>query len=395
MLAIFWLYIIILTAEVFYIHFYLKNWEHYKKDKLDDFIEFNLKNKDELNKKLTELINERIAMLDNMDYKDWIDYNAKNEHIIIHGNSYHVSIWERNKIEEYKRREETNFTVRVSSHPEFVNLSFKNVVNLVNYNFLYGVYKPTPDIANDLWDLSGLYKDGTGITNIFWLSEDGKYPVEKTMIFDKYKKLNLTDENEYGTIQFQGVLSIGYDIRNLDLDYGQVYYDFLGWNFFIASNIAFLFLTSILYYTSNTVDIITPILFLILTNSYLMYFLSFQAGLTNRKTEENKLVDINSGISSISFLVAVNIFIVQTLQSAKKSNKWFLHPESTVLFCLSLILLLISSTKKTNFFTINELRIHNILIQFFFNLSIIINLIIFLNYLIFIVGNSKYFKRFR
>ena len=243
MLAIIWLYIIILTAEVFYIHFYLKNWEQYKKDKLDDFIEFNLKHKDELNKKLSELVTERIAMLDNMEYKDWIDYNAKNEHIIIDGKSYHISIWQRNKIEEYTKREETNYTVRVSSHPEFVNLSFNNVVNLVNYNFLYGVYKPTPDIASNLWDLSGLYKHGTGITNIFWLSEDGKYPVEKTMVFDKYKKLNLTNDNEHGKIEFQGILSIGYDIRNLDLDYGQVYYDFLGWNFFITANIAFLFLT--------------------------------------------------------------------------------------------------------------------------------------------------------
>ena len=387
------LYILIFTAELLYVHFYLNNWQHYKKDKLDEYIEFNLKHKDELNKKLAELVNERIALLDTMEYSDWIDYNIKNEHITVFGKSYHFSVWERNKIAEYSRRDESNYTVRVSSHPEFINLSFKSVVNLVNYNFLYGVYKPSPDIANNLWELSGMYKHGTGLTNFFWLSEDGKYPVEKTVIFDKYKKLNLTRDDDYSKIGFQGVLSIGYDIRNLDLDYGKVYYDFLGWNFFIMASVTFFFLTNVLYYVSNTIDIITPILFLFLTNIYLMYFLSFQAGLTNRRTEENKLIDINSGISAISFLVAVNIFIVQTLQGAKKSNKWFLHPESTVLFCLSLILLLISSTKKTNFFNITELRVHNIIIQFFFNMSIIINLIIFINYLIYIVGISKYFKR--
>jgi hypothetical protein len=157
-------------------------------------------------------------------------------------------------------------------------------------------------------------------------------------------------------------------------------------------NIIFFVLTLILYYASNRIDMFKPILFLLSTNIYLMVFLSLQAGLTNLKTEENRLVDINTGILAISFLVAVNIFIVQTLSEERRGGKWFLHTESAILFCLSLFLLLLSSVKKTNFFNIEDLRIHNILIQFFFNLSIIINLIVFLNYLIYIIGFSKYFK---
>lgn len=393
MLFIAGLYIIILIAELYYIYFYLNHWEDYKRHSLDDSINYNLKHKDELNAKFSNLVNERIVMLDTMEYQDWIEYNTKNEKIDIDGNSYHFSIWERNKIDEYSRSDDSDFTVRVSSKPEYINLSFDNVVNLINYNFLYGVYKPNSEIPNNLWDLSGLYKHHTGISNIFWVSEDGKYPVEKTMVFNKYKKLNLRGDEDHGKIEFQGVLSIGYEVKNLDLDYGQVYYDFLGWGFFVTMNLVFLFLTGILYYTSNGVDIAKPILFLLSTNLYLMSFLSHQAGLTNRKTEETKLVDINSGILSISFLVAVNIFIVQTLRGDKKSTRWFLHTESAILFCLSLILLLLASTKKTNFFNIEELRMYNIVIQFFFNLSIIINLIIFLNYLIYIIGMSKYFKR--
>jgi hypothetical protein len=123
-----------------------------------------------------------------------------------------------------------------------------------------------------------------------------------------------------------------------------------------------------------------------------MHFLSFQAGLTNLKTEENKLTNINTGILAISFLVAVNIFIVQTLSGDKTAKRWFLHTESAILFCVSVVLLLISSIKKSSFFTIEDLRVDNILIQFFFNLSIIINLIVFLNYFIYIISLSKYFK---
>jgi hypothetical protein len=264
---------------------------------------------------------------------------------------------------------------------------------LINYNFLYGVYKPSSDIPNNLWGLAGLYGHHTSISNIFWLSEDGKYPVEKTMVFNKYKKLNNVHDKDYGKIEFQGLFLIGYEIRNLDLEYGQVYYQFLGWWFFLLMSVIFFILSLVLYYASNTSDFLKPIIFLLITNSYLMYFLSFQAGLTSSKTEESKLVDINSGILAISFLVAVNIFIVQTLGGAKTSKNWFLHTESAILFCLSLFLLLISSLKKTNFFNIEDLRIHNILIQFFFNLSILINLIIFLNYFIYIIGFSKFFKQ--
>jgi len=373
----------------------LNHWADYEKNELDKEIKYNVENKDELEKKFSDLVNERIQLLDSMDYFDWIDYNIKNEHVIINGRKYHINIWERNRIDEYSRDDKSNFTVRCASRSEFINLSFKNVINLVNYNFLYGVYKPSSDIPNNLWDLSGLYGHHTGITNIFWISEDGHYPVEKTMIFNKYKKINKFHDKDYGKIEFQGVLSIGYEIRNLDLEYGQVYYQFLGLNFFILMNVIFFILSLILYYASNMVDIVKPILFLLVTNVYLMLFLSIQAGLTNLKTEENRLVDINTGILAISFLVAVNIFIVQTLSDQKNTNKWFLHTESAILFCLSLVLLLLSSIKKTNFFNIDDLRLHNILIQFFFNLSIIINLIIFLNYLIYIIGFSKYFKNWK
>jgi hypothetical protein len=244
-----------------------------------------------------------------------------------------------------------------------------------------------------LWGLSGLYGHHPSKANIFWLSQqDGKFPIEKTVIFDKYKKLNEVHGADYGKIEFQGVFVIGYEIRNLDLDYGQVYYQFLGWKFFVLMNVIFFILTLILYYSSNEIDIYKPILFLLVTNFYLMHFLSFQAGLTNLKTEENRLLDINTGILAISFLVAVNIFIVQTLSGDKTAKRWFLHTESAILFCVSVVLLLISSIKKASFFTIEDLRVHNILIQFFFNLSIIINLIVFLNYFIYIISLSKYFK---
>lgn len=383
-------YFIIFVIEILYIHFYLNDWTEYAKLDLDKNIEFNISHKSELNTYFSTIVDERINLLKTMKYKEWLAYNIKNKYINFQGKQYHLFIWERNKIDEYNQEDTSNFTVRCSSHEDFIDMDFKSVVSVLNYNFLYGVYKPSIEIPNNLWDLSGLYDAQTNITNIFWVTEDFKYPVERTVIFNKYKKRHEIQDKDYQKIEFEGVVGIGYEIRNLNLEYGKVYYEFLGWWFFLIVSILSFLISIFLYYSSSQENKSEkPILFLFIVNFYLLYFLSSQGGLTSTESEINKMTDINSGIMSISFLVAVNIFIIQTLRGDKKTKYGVLHAESAILFCISLILLLLASTKKTNFINIQELRIYNISSQFFFNMSILINLIIFLNYVIYVASNSK------
>lgn len=383
-------YFIIFVSEILYIHFYLNNWTEYAKIDLDKNIEFNISHKSELNAYFSTIVDERVNLLQTMKYKEWLAYNIKNKYINFQGKQYHLFIWERNKIDEYNQEDTSNFTVRCSTHEDFIDMDFKSVVSVLNYNFLYGVYKPSIEIPNNLWDLSGLYDEQTNITNIFWVTEDFEYPVERTMIFNKYKKRHEIQDKNYRKIEFEGVIGIGYEIRNLNLEYGKVYYEFLGWWFFLIVSILSFLISIFLYYSSSQENKSEkPILFLFIVNFYLLYFLSSQGGLTSTESEINKMTDINSGIMSISFLVAVNIFIIQTLRGDKKTKYGVLHSESAILFCISLILLLLASTKKTNFINIQELRIYNISSQFFFNMSILINLIIFLNYVIYVASNSK------
>jgi len=386
-------YFIIFVIEILYIHIYLNNWITYAKIDLDKNIEFNLSHKSELDKYFSNVIDERINLLKTMKYKDWLVYNIKNKYINFQGKQYNLFIWERNKIDEYNQEDTSNFTVRCSTHEEFIDMDFNNVVSILNYNFLYGVYKPSVEIPNNLWDLSGLYDSQTNITNIFWVTEDFESPVERSVIFNKYKKRHDIQDKDYQKIEFEGVIGIGYEIRNLNLQYGKVYYEFLGWWFFLIVSILSFFMSIFLYYSSSQENKSEkPILFLFIVNFYLLYFLSCRGGLTSTESEINKMTDINSGIMAISFLVAVNIFIVQTLRGDKKTKYGVLHSESAILFCISLILLLLASAKKTNFINIQELRIHNISSQFFFNMSILINLIVFLNYVIYVASNSKQLK---
>ena len=109
-------------------------------------------------------------------------------------------------------------------------------------------------------------------------------------------------------------------------------------------------------------------------------------GITTLENEEYKVKDINDGILSISFLAAVNIFIIQSLRGSGKSRDYY---EPAILFMVGLVLLLLSLYKITNYNRIDEIRVHRIEKQFMYNGSIYVNLFILVFYSLFIVRQSN------
>ena len=109
--------------------------------------------------------------------------------------------------------------------------------------------------------------------------------------------------------------------------------------------------------------------------------------MTTLPIEQDRVKDINDGILSISFLAAVNIYILQTLKAVKGYND--LHNESAFLFTLALILLLFALYKKTNYNKIDEIRVHRIKKQFMYNLSIYVNLFILFNYIVYVARDGR------
>ena len=87
--------------------------------------------------------------------------------------------------------------------------------------------------------------------------------------------------------------------------------------------------------------------------------------------EQENIKDLNDGILGIAFLVAVNIFIIDTMNkntsTLKKLERKVAYNESALLFCVSLILLLMSMFKQTNYVTINDVREKIIRSQLCFN----------------------------
>ena len=95
---------------------------------------------------------------------------------------------------------------------------------------------------------------------------------------------------------------------------------------------------------------------------------------------------------SISFLVSVNIFILNSLASNKNLINKPIFLESSVIFSLSLLLLLFSIYKQTNFNSISDMKSNRITKQLTFNLVVYYNLFIVINYLLFVAKENKIIK---
>jgi hypothetical protein len=110
--------------------------------------------------------------------------------------------------------------------------------------------------------------------------------------------------------------------------------------------------------------------------------------------EIDKFTSISSGVLSISFLISASIFILSALQ--KNSNLKNLFQKAAVLFVISFILLLISIFKETNYsnyYNIAQIRVTK---QFIFNYTVLLNLFIILNYVMYINSSTiKEYKKFK
>ena len=156
--------------------------------------------------------------------------------------------------------------------------------------------------------------------------------------------------------------------------------------FLVIASLSTIIASLLLYHASGQKNFWMALLFLSILNIYITTFIDTKEGVTNLAVESDKVKDINDGILSISFLAAVNIYILQTLKEVKNHRN--LHNESAFLFTLALVLLLFALYKKTNYNKIDDIRTHRIKKQLVYNTSIFVNLFILFNYLVYIARDG-------
>ena len=381
------LFLIVLFLEYAYYYFYLSNWKTFlgKSIHLKD-IKFNLDNEKELRSLMTNLLNERVKLLDTMSYIEWVEYTNKNVLLDFEGRKYYLFIYEKDK-EIHRPNSPSNFILRASYQKELLNLDFSDEVKKVNQRYLVLQQFPTNPNLIDLMYYMQETINGCNFINYYWEDPFNKRAIQKNAYFKTFKKSENNETN------ITGVIGIGYEVEDLDYKYSDIALDYVGIPFVIFVICMIFGLVSIMYYTINKESYVRPGLILIILNAFLLYQISLIGSITDIPLEQSRIAEINSSTLGVSFLVAVNIFIIQSLKKIanQKINK-NLYSESIFLFASSIIFLLFSMYKQSNYTEVNGLRKRRLQNQIFFNMSVFMNFGIFLNYLLFITKYKNTFN---
>ena len=379
--------LVILLLDYLYYKFYLSNWKTRLGNSVGiQNINFNIANEEELKVKMTQFLNERVKMLDSMSYEEWVDYNNKNVLFSFNDKKYYLFIYEKNNDVD-NPNVPSNFVLRASYQKEFINLDFKDEVRQVNKRYIVLQQLPTNDNLIDLMYYMDPIINHCNIIDYYWEDPFNQRAVQKSAYVHRFDK-------KQNDINISGVMGIGYQVADLDYNFSEVYINQVGLPFFLFV-FSFLFLlTCLLFYSedhSKKYYFIKPFVFLIVTNLFLVYQLSLFGTITNLELEQNRVNEITTSTLGVSFLVAVNIFIIQNIAKKKGKLGNELYKENIFIFCFSLIFLLFSMYKQTNYTEVNGLRNRRIQNQIFFNLSVLLNFTIFANYLFFSTNRSNIF----
>jgi hypothetical protein len=373
-------YLIILGLQYLFVKYYIEP------DKKSREILFNLKNIKELDKTFVQKIQERLDKLDTMSYYDWIDYNNKYIDIEVQGKKYQIAVFEQVSYKEDEVSGDTDYILRVNKSKQSRDLMYSDIIKEVNYNLLFDMFSPNPAMLNQMYS-SSKAANGPNQISYYWVDDTTHRATKNNYTFNTFTKKEGKKGDEK---EFTGIIYFGYEVTDIEAEYSNKYYDYCSTPFLIYVSLLILVSSYILHYSTKNTNLVKPLALLIGTNAYLTFYLNQKEGLTSLEKEQDKSKDINDGLLGLTFLIGVNTYVIDTLKGS--NEKYTLHTESAFLFCLSLILLLSSLYKKTNYNKIDGVRGTRIEKQFMYNLSIFINIFVLMNYLLFVGTESKTIK---
>lgn len=378
--ALIGVYVCYVILQMYIVKNYILDWQSLVSGTNVDKMKYNLGHKPELTEAFTKEIVSRMKMLENMDYADWINYN--NNHTVINhgGYEYDIFIFERSVNDPANYLSNSHYTLRVNKNVELLGLSYVDLIRQANYAFLFSLFQPNPDFLETIYQ-GPRYEDDTNIYGHFTTDPTTNRAVKTNAVTGIWKK-KMMDEKP-----FEGVIFIGYNLIDVEMQYSNKYFEFLNVPFIALVSVATIISSLLFYHASGQKNFGMSLLFLSILNIYLTIFINTREGVTTLDIENNKVKDINDGILSISFLAAVNIYILQTLKEIKDHRN--LHNESAFLFTMALVLLLCALYKKTNYNKIDDIRAHRIKKQLAYNTSIFVNLFILFNYLVYVARDGR------
>ncbi len=336
--------------------------------KFDKKITFNLENTEGIEKAIATELENRVKLLETMPYDEWIAYNQKNITIPFKSQVFHIQIWK--KVPEYN-----DFILKCYEYPEYINNDRANFIKRIDSHKIYKhKYAKDENLLHNFYNLAE--KPYTKISH-FWVPAEFKPQFLKVSLGLKY--IDIKDKNN------SGIIMAGYDIENVSQKYYTEYFKFAKKTIYTISIITFI-VSLILCFINreNNYSFIKGILLLLIINIYLSVFIVSGEDERTIQSETQKDNNINSGILGISFLVGVNIFIIGKIERDKLKKSFIL--ESSFIFVLVLIALLLSTMKMTNHSILKELSAKRLEKELFFNVSILLNIYIIMNFGLYMFG---------
>lgn len=353
-------YILIIIIQYLYTKYYKISFE-------DQQIIYNNKNYNKLFNIFNNELQKRRDLLEKnkMDIDDWFEYGNKNEFIIVDGYKYYLFIDE--LVEDRK-----NFIQRAYGNEAYNDLSWADMLKLSKDTLIFTKYTTTEDMEMNAYNVVSLNKKEGGKIKYFWIDPISGNPTLKETLF-----LRWDDPQSKRT----GLMGIGISLEYLNQTGLTKYIDMMHKEDILYTSIISLIIAITIHFTEKNTrnSYIKSIIFLIISNVYILNYINKYEGRTTIENELSKIKYINSGALSVAFLAGVNIFIIGVLSSNSKS---FLYIQSAIVFALSISLLMISILQYTNLTEINYMISNRTSNELLFNFSIILNMLILINFIL-------------
>jgi len=336
--------------------------------KKDGIIKYD--NLDTIKKTIKENLLYRSQLLQSkkMNLKKWVEYNNNDNTIYIDNIEFYFFVF------EYIPHVD-DLLLLVHPQKDFINMSWNDILKDGKETFPYIKQETHDNTILDMYYMSRI--DEINAMKYFWTDRNVEALVQKESYFIRW-----TDEKTNKT----GVLGIGYNINNILESNTIIYSNYIHYSHLIFLNLVLFTISYITYTITN--HKVKSLILLLISLTYIDYYINSKELIGSFNTENLKIQSINSSILGVSFLVGMNVFI---LTSLKKEIKTELFTESSIIFSLSLILLLFSMFKDTAFINIRELMQDRISNQSLFNFSILLNLFVIINYILFVVSRKNRF----
>lgn len=353
------LYILILILQyVFTIN--------YNKKINEEQINYNNKNYNKLFEIFKNELQKRRELLESRKMKidDWFEYCNKNEFINIDGYKYYIFV------DEYVQDRKT-IIQRAYGDEDYNDLSWADMLKVSKDTLIFTKYETNEDMEVNAYNVVSTNKKEGGKIKYFWIDPISKNPTLKESIFMRW------DDPES---KRTGLIGVGISLEYLNQSGLLKYFDIIHKEDLLYVSLVSIITSLTIHFNEKNINhgYIKSVLFLIISNIYILNYINNYEGRTSIDHELSKVKYINSGALSVAFLAGVNIYIIGILSSNTKS---LLYIQSAIIFALSISLLLISILQYTNLTEITYMISNRISNELLFNYSIILNIVILINFI--------------